>query len=191
MENANSQNIALLRGLIEESVNRRMKTPSDFIFLTGVIVERTKQSLSETTLKRAWGYVEGYETMRDSTLSILAQCIGYRDWDDFVENYCSSSDAHASDAILSPSLSSEQLAVDELVIVAWNPGRECTLRHLGDGNFVVIEAANTKLGKGDTFHCDQFILGYPCYLDHLMQKGKGPFMYVIGNKGGLTKAEKL
>lgn len=191
MESANIQNIAILRNLIEESAGRKMKTPSDFIFLTGVIAERTKKPLSEATLKRVWGYVEGYETMRESTLSILAQCVGYRDWDDFVENYCSSSDALSSKAVLSPSLKADEVEAGELVSIAWNPGRECLLRHLGDGRYEVLQAANSKLAAGDTFHCAQFIIGYPCYLDNLVQHGNGPFMFVIGNKGGLTRAEKV
>jgi len=79
--------ILLLREMVEESVARKMKAPADFQFLTGVIQERCKETLGVTTLKRIWGYIDGYNTTRYSTLSVLARFVGYRDWDDFLTNY--------------------------------------------------------------------------------------------------------
>lgn len=79
--------IVILKQMIEESVGRKIVTPTDFSFLTGVIAERCHETLGVTTLKRIWGYIEGYDTMRHSTLSILARCVGYHDWDDFLANY--------------------------------------------------------------------------------------------------------
>ena len=83
----NETEILHLREMVETSVARKMKTPADFQFLTGVIQERCKETLGVTTLKRIWGYVEGYDTTRYSTLSILARCVGFRDWDDFLVNH--------------------------------------------------------------------------------------------------------
>ena len=60
--------ILLLREMVEESVARKMKAPADFQFLTGVIQERCKETLGVTTLKRIWGYIDGYNTTRYSTL---------------------------------------------------------------------------------------------------------------------------
>ena len=79
--------ILILKDMIEQSVSRKIQTPADFQFLTGVIQERCKETLGVTTLKRLWGYIEGYDTTRVSTLSILARAVGFRDWDDFLANY--------------------------------------------------------------------------------------------------------
>ena len=46
--------ILILRKMVEDSVARKMKTPADFQFLTGVIQERCKETLGVTTLKRIW-----------------------------------------------------------------------------------------------------------------------------------------
>ena len=72
--NDQENNIMLLRQMVEESVSRKMKTPADFQFLTGVIQERCRETLGVTTLKRIWGYIDGYDTLRFSTLSLLARC---------------------------------------------------------------------------------------------------------------------
>ena len=50
----NETEILQLREMVEESVSRKMKTPADFQFLTGVIQERCKETLGVTTLKRIW-----------------------------------------------------------------------------------------------------------------------------------------
>ena len=75
-----SQNIALLRHCVEESANHRIKTSTDFTFLARVIQERLGETVATSTLKRLWGYVDGYASTRESTLNILARFIGYPDW---------------------------------------------------------------------------------------------------------------
>lgn len=69
------QNIALLRQKVEESANHRLKTSTDFTFLSGEIQGRLGQTLSVATLKRLWGYVDGYESARETTLDILARFV--------------------------------------------------------------------------------------------------------------------
>ena len=71
-----SQNIALLRHCVEESANHRIKTSTDFTFLSGVIQERLGETIATSTLKRLWGYVDGYASTRAATLNILALCEG-------------------------------------------------------------------------------------------------------------------
>lgn len=44
--------IASLRLDIEQSVKRKIRTPYDFEFLSGVIWERLHENISPTTLKR-------------------------------------------------------------------------------------------------------------------------------------------
>ena len=89
-----SPEISELKQQIEESVGRKMKTSNDFIFLSGTIWERTHENLSSSTLKRLWGYVDGPDTTRDSTLDILSRFLGFNDWPDrrctfrYLGDYC-------------------------------------------------------------------------------------------------------
>ena len=73
---------ALLR-LIEQTIGRKVKTPKDFTFLASCIFDKTGETLSTSTLKRIWGYLPGYSSIRVSTLDILARLVGYEDWDAF------------------------------------------------------------------------------------------------------------
>ena len=181
-------NIILLRSMVEESVSRKMKTPADFQFLTGVIQGRCKETLGVTTLKRIWGYIDGYDTTRYSTLSVLARCVGFRDWDDFLAHHNQSGES--SNMVLGRALYPDEIPQEGLVRIAWSPDRRVLLKHLGDSGFEVMESENSKLKPGDTFHCSCFIIGEPLYLDNFVRGNHAPTLFVVGNKGGLTEVRR-
>ena len=75
--------IAQLREAIETVADRKMRTPKDFDFLSDAIFEKLHQKVSTTTLKRLWGYLSEPVTPRTSTLDLLSQFVGNKDWQDF------------------------------------------------------------------------------------------------------------
>ena len=183
-----SPEIAELKHRIETNLKRKMKTPTDFIFLSGAVFERTRETMSPTTLKRLWGYVDGADQTRNSTLEILSQFLGFSGWDQFVEEIGKDND---SDKVLSHHIDVKELNVGDKVKVSWRPDRRCTFRYLGDQQFEVEAAENSKLKVGDTFCASLFILGEPLYLSNLVQDGKAPVPFVVGSRGGLCELELL
>ncbi len=74
--------------LLEEVVRkfgRGVNCSSDYDELSASISAMTGKQLSPSTIKRLFGYVKYENIPRLSTLNILAQYIGYRDYQDFVE----------------------------------------------------------------------------------------------------------
>ena len=61
-----------------------MATPKDFNFLSEHIFEENHTRISPSTLKRIWGYLQNDNTPRSTSLNILANYVGYKDWDDFL-----------------------------------------------------------------------------------------------------------
>ena len=176
--------ISELKQQIEESLGRKMKTSADFTFLSGAIWERTHENLSSSTLKRIWGYVDGADTTRNSTLEILSKFLGFKDWDGFLEYI---SQDNGSNRVIKQHIKTDDLAVDDLISVSWKPNRHCTFRYLGDYRFIVEQAENSKLKAGNTFRCGLFILGEPLYLNDLVQGKEPPVAFVVGNKDGLCE----
>ena len=177
-----------LRLRIEASIKRKIETPADFDFLRGIIWERTHEQISTSTLKRLWGYVDGIDNARNSTLNVLSKALGYENWDAFILKL-KSENMDNSDLVMSESMSSSDLKIGDRLMIAWQPNRVCRLKYLGDNQFEVMESHNSKLKVGDTFRCGLFILGEPVYINDLRQNnGTGePKLFVIGNKSGLTK----
>lgn len=185
----NPQHITLLRQLMEESADHKIATSTDFIFLSGEIQGRLKETLSVSTLKRIWGYVDGYASVRPSTLDILARFVGFSDWETFVSDYCEVESVQSSHRVVSESIYAKDLNVGNQVEIAWNPNRKCLLTYRGDNLFEVVSSENAKLKTGDRFLCHRFTLNQPLYVEHLT-KDDSAELFVMGNKGGLTKLSK-
>lgn len=79
--------IVMLTRAIEQKMNRKPHTPTDFKFISDAIGEKTKQNLSSTTLMRVWGYVKDKSKTRVTTLNIMSRFLNYPDFDAF-EEYC-------------------------------------------------------------------------------------------------------
>lgn len=182
----NPQHITLLRQLVEESADHKIATSTDFIFLSGEIQGRLKETLSVSTLKRIWGYVDGYASVRPSTLDILARFVGFSDWETFVSDYCEVESVQSSHRVVSESIYAKDLIVGDRVEIQWNPNRRCMLIYMGDNLFEVSESVNAKLKAGARFLCQRFTLNQPLYVDVLDNEGRTE-LFVMGNKGGLTK----
>ena len=177
-----------LRLRIETSIKRKIQTPADFDFLRGIIWERTHEQISTSTLKRLWGYVDGVDSARNSTLNVLSKTLGYENWDVFVKKL-KLENPNNSDLVMSESVSSGDLNIGDMLLIAWQPNRVCLLNYLGDNKFEVMKSQNSKLKVGDTFRCGLFILGEPVYINDLRQNnGTGePKLFVVGNRSGLVK----
>lgn len=187
----NNQNVLLLRNLIEESMSRKFETPNDFECLATMINVRLNDSLSISTLKRIWGYIDGYSTIREKTLNVLSRFVGYSDYQTFVDEYCTCEDAVSSKRLFNQSLDTADLSLYSHVEIQWNPDRLCYLQYLGNNKFQVILSRNSKLSEGDTFKCNAFYLNQPLILDEFVHENQPACKFVVGNRGGLTVARVI
>lgn len=190
--NKYSPEIATLRMDIEREVKRRIRTPYDFEFLAGVIWERLHENISPTTLKRLWGYIDGADTTRRSTLCLLAQFLGFADWEAYVDSLATRTDIE-SIAFKGDGVHIDDLKKGDRVEVTWLPNRRCVFRYDGGAHFTVEEAENAKLHVGDSFETACFLTGQPMYLDKL-QRDEDPstsegISYVAGSRNGLNSVK--
>lgn len=185
----NSDHIEILKKEIAKSVMHEMVRASDFDALYEEIRHRTGETIGVSTLKRLWGYIDGYKSVRESTLDVLSRFVGYPDWHTFVAECCGNKEERTSYRVVTSTLESSELEIGAHVVIEWNPGRRLLLQHKGEGWFDVLEAQNSKVKSGDRFHCDRFMIGQPLYVDSLTHADQSPTLFVMGKKGGLTKIE--
>jgi len=188
--NKNAPEILALRMDIERELKRRIRTPYDFEFLAGVVWERLHENISPTTLKRLWGYIDGADTTRRTTLCLLSRFLGYDDWEAYLAALATRTDVE-SEAFAGEGLNIDDLQAGECVEVTWLPNRRCVFRYEGDAHFVVTEVENAKLRVGDRFETACFIIGKPLYIDRLVRGDEPPTAYVAGAKNGLLTARKV
>lgn len=173
----------LLKKQVEEMAGWPCRVAGDFVRLSDLISERTRERLSASTLRRLWGYdSEGVEA-RQYTLDVLARFLGYRHYDDFKQK--NGLQEAQSGFVLWNGIRAEELALGERLRLTWHPDRTCIIEYDGDGRFTVVSAKNTRLTAGDTFECHTFIAHEPLYLDRLVHDGAAPCPYVVGKVDGI------
>lgn len=182
--------ILSLRQDIEREVKRQIRTPYDFEFLAGVIWERLHENISPTTLKRLWGYIDGADTTRRSTLCLLSQFLGFADWEAYLSALSQRTEIESA-TFEGTGVCSADLQAGDRVEVTWLPNRRCVFRYEGNQHYTVESADNSKLQAGDRFDAACFLVGMPMYLDNLRRGNNAPTSYVAGSKHGLASAKIL
>ncbi len=180
-----SPEVVELRKRIEVFASRKIKTPIDFEYLKEFIWINLHETISTSTIKRLWGYVDGGDRTRVSTLNLLSRLLRYKDWEDFTEHLKEEQNEESCLCIFEVIRSSE-LEVGEEIEVGWQPNRRCVFKYLGDNQYEVIEIENSKLQVGDLFHCSIFFKHEPMYVDNIIRPRTKPISYIAGSKGGLT-----
>lgn len=173
----------ILREMIERMVGRKMVVPRDFVWLSEKVLERTQQRVSASTLRRFWGYVSEGVSASKFTKNVLANFLGYADFEEF--GLSQGTGEQQSKMVMGKEISCDDLYEGQQLKLSWLPDRTCIIRYLGNGSFRVLASENTRLAKDDTFECHHFINHEPAYL-HAWKHGDGePATYVIGKKNGI------
>lgn len=175
---------------IEQQTGLNMQHNHDFVSLSQQIFERLHESISDSTLKRLWGYVDPQNVKpRTNTLNILAVFLGCKDFDSFCRmgGEKSTKKCKATESVISfaPIYISCKLAVGVELVARWKPDRRCVFKHLKDSLFEVVASENCKLCVGDTFCCDYFIEGEVIQVCNLTHQGVSGLSYMAGKKGGV------
>jgi len=176
-----------LKGAVERALGRSPATPADFASLAAEIASRSegRDAVSESTLKRLWGYVRSGHRPSTAVLSVLARFCGYTDWTHF-EN---TPEADSGFLVMTP-LTPEMLREGDTVEITWTPDRSATLRYVGGREFEITASANSKLLPGDTLTATLFCRGYPMYATAIRRGSAVIPAYVAGRRGGLLTVSR-
>lgn len=182
--------IALLRAEVENRVNRRIVSPTDFDFLSLAILDAVKQPISATTLKRIWGYINDVGSSYNPerfTLCILSAFVGYRDIEDFIDNYNSDDISVQSGNYFGETIKQIEIAENAFVELCWPPDRRCVLSRKNSKEFDVVQAVNTKLRVGDIVEFASLTQNAPAYFTKVARNGSYmTHTYVAGTRTGIT-----
>ena len=178
-----------LRSQIEKYIGKEIKMRRHFDMLAETVFIQTRQMLSPTTLRRFWGYQEADVSVSRHTLDVLCMLLGYSGWDQYeksVSQLPEDMKINVSNFLLDvKTVNSDALECGQEVIVTWMPNRRVVVVHEGADVFRVINNENSKLRKGDTFHCQKLVEGQPLFCSDLLREGHAPMSYVGGQNGGI------
>lgn len=175
---------------VEEKYGRRIAVPKDYELLAETITQDVREPISNSTLKRLWGYDSYTSTPSPVTLDILSRYVGARSFPDFCESLRKNPD-FVSGFLHSEHIESSSLSSGDHLEIGWNPNRLVMLEYLGECRFRVVESLNASLLKGDEFEAIAFIKGYPLYVSRILRSGTETPIYVAGIQNGLTRVCRL
>ncbi len=180
-----SPEIEELKTLVEQKYGRQLSTTNDFDSFSTLLDQTCPSSISPSTLKRIWGYVGDSHKTRKYTLDILAIYLGHTNFDAFVK-WLKKSTRYNSSFFNAIQVHSNELQIGQHIQIGWSPNRLLTLKYLGNSEFEIIKAENSKLRKGDLFVTGCFIKEQPLYLPYIERDGARTSPFVAGRNGGLS-----
>ncbi len=176
-----------VRQMILEKYNTPLQYPQQCEALSMAIYEATGETLSTTTLKRLFGFVKGPKSLRSSSLDIIANYLGYADYDLLLKEIGKNTDI--SDFSNVESNESVNIKVGTVVRISYQPNRVLILRYLGDNKYVVTEARGSKLQKDDVLMISGFYIGFELLISDVVRNGLHLGSYRAAKQGGLTGIE--
>ncbi len=176
-----------IRKMIREKFDSPLLYPQQCEALAMDIQESTGQTLGITTLKRMLGFVNGPATSRPSSLDIIAQYLGYPDYDLLSKDIGEDSDI--SDFRFVENITSADLEVGEQIQITYHPKRLLILSYLGDNLYLVNESQGSKLRKGDRLLIAGFYVGFELIIGDVERQGRHLGSYQAAKQGGLTSIE--
>lgn len=183
----NDPYILQLKREVETRYGAPLLTTNDFDLLRDDIIAATRETISLSTLKRFWGYVEGWQNPRRSTLDLLARYIGHASFKAFADR-CSAMSGTESGFPESRTLHSADSPAGAIVELRWMPDRTVRLRHEGSGTYTVISSIGSKLREGWTLTAACFVSGEPLYASISGPATPEPRPYLAGKSHGITFA---
>ncbi len=183
--------LSLLLHMTGTSLGFRPSTPSEFNQLSILIKKKLGRSLSQSSIKRLFGYVryDGFPTT--STLNILSQFNGYRDWMTFLNSDISDRNPDDSGYLEGTLIQPHTLTAGDRLMLRWGRDKSLEIEAVAPERFLVIATRNIKLEPSDLITLKTICIGLPLYATDIT-RGKDTIpAYVGARKGGLTSARLI
>lgn len=168
---------------IEHQTGKKYQTPTDFEQLASDIFLKTKNHISISTLKRLWGYIERRNKVRKSTLDILANYVGYIDFNQYQQEQLKN---RSSGYLSQRAILSSSLHTGAILEIGWEPDRLCQLTYQGDNYFQLRSVINSSLITDTIMRISVFGIGEPLYMEDLSDGPNKGKVYIAGKKSGIT-----
>lgn len=174
---------AIIKKEIENKFGKEIRYPADCDALSAHISDQTGQSISITTLKRMFGFVNGTHEPRLYTLDVLAQYLGYPNWDVYYEKFIH---IENSEFFTAEQIEIDALKPDAVIEITYDPDRIIRLVYQGNYLFNVEHSTNSKLLKGDQLIIVSIVKHYPLIIASVLRDEKNLGKFVAGKTSGIT-----
>lgn len=181
------QLISNLLAEVERKIGRTLRTPTDFQYLSLQISKEGKgyESLSISTIKRLYKYINSSHEPSQQTLTILAHFIGYKDWDTF-RRFQSTLAKQTSGFLSNIDDVLTKTKIGDTLYIQWNPNRKIKVQNQGSRRVIVIASENSQLIVGDSFKLSEIKNDKPLLATDFIRDGMSMPDYIMGRNDGVN-----
>ena len=172
---------------LSEKIGQDVTTPAGASVLC-LDLEKRGIFIGLNTVKRLVGVIPSDVTPRKTTLNIIANYLGYPNWDLLQEDTAMEGSGFGRKDIF---IEMSELDKDAVVEVCWKPDRKILLRHDGSGQYSVLNSENSKLRSGDLLSLSQLAIGFPFIADKVFRDEKPLGCYRAADGAGITRLDVL
>ncbi len=173
---------------VREKVGLDMSRSSDFDTLSQAIRDQTHENLGINTLKRLFGFKTEKVVPRLSTMDIIAQYLGFADYDSMISDLGEEADI----SLFTPvdCVEVQDLEKGTQLRISYDPNRVFFLTYIGDFNFIVNEAEGShNIRRGDLLTITQLAVGHRFVVAHVVRDGEDLGSYESAKFRGLKSVE--
>lgn len=176
--------------LTNQKIGYILATPSDFNQLHLEIKKKLGTTISVSSIKRIWGYVEydGFPSV--STLNTLARFNDIPGWLNFLAD-TASSNADESAFLTGTAIDTNSLNFGDLLEICWGSNKGCFLECIGNKRFRVLKSSNIKLQPFDTLTLHSLSVGHPIYATEIYRDKLLIPAYIGAKNGGVSFINKM
>lgn len=175
---------------VRDKVGLGMTTSADFDTLSQAIKDNTNENLGINTLKRLFGFKTEKVVPRRSTMDIIAQYLGYEDYESLIKELGEDADI----SIFTPidCIETQELERGTQLRIAYDPNRVFFLTYIGDFQFIVNDVEGSRnICKGDILTITQIATGHRLVVTHVNRNGEDLGPYESAKFKGLKSVEVI
>jgi hypothetical protein len=173
---------------VESKYGQRIRYSRDCDGLAAHISAECRCKISGSTVRRLLGFYKTSQTPRTSTLDIIAEYVGHKDWDELISTL--NKNKTKTEKILSE-ITAENIKKGEKFELGYKPDKIITIEYIGKAQFKVLNSKNSKLKDGDLFKAYHLTLHHPLFLLDVCRDDKQIGELVEAKVSGITSIKKL
>ena len=167
------------------------QTPSEFNQVSITVKKKTGHTISLSSIKRLWGYVNYNSSPSQNILNILSRFNDFDDWDDYLRRYGSQGIDESSHFLNENMIESESLNQGDILLIKWDKDKSCKILYVGAHRFKVLESSNIKLLPDDEFLMHSVTVGLPFFAAEIHRGSELIAGYIGARRSGVQSITKI
>ena len=169
-----------IKDKVEQKYGSTVRYPVECDALAEDISKATGRSISSSTIKRLWGFIEGASAARSYTLDTVAEYCGHSCFDDLIESFNPEKKEQKSNLV---KVQASEIGSNQVIVIGFGGDQSVQLQRDRKTTFRVISGNHPKLKEQQRISFNSVEVGYPMFIRcHDIDSGS----LTLGSISGVT-----